>query len=92
MFSAMNKAIAMTLGIVTLMSMTRCAFPGTYETWTKEPSTEQLTLPDNTPDNQPSNGLENEPENMPGNEQEPAPGQGENAPQTVEPANPNATL
>lgn len=92
MLSAINKSIALALGLVTLMSMTRCAFPGTYETWTKEPSTEQLTSPDNTPDNQPSNGPGNEPGNTPESGEQTAPPQGENEPQNVEPANPNATL
>jgi len=92
MLSAINKSIALALGLVTLMSMTRCAFPGTYETWTKEPPTEQPTSPDNTPDNQPSNGPENELGNTPESGEQTAPQQDENVQQNAEPKNPNETL
>lgn len=37
MLSAINKSFALIIGFLTIASVVRCSFPGTYETWTQAP-------------------------------------------------------
>ena len=35
MLSTLNKLIALGIGATTILTVTRCAFPGTYQSWTE---------------------------------------------------------
>ena len=77
MLSTINKLIALGLGATTILTVTRCAFPGTYQTWTEPTESTNQTLngvatpeqgrsptsPDNTPVGTQSNPSGTGPEN-----------------------------